>query len=347
MAGLFSEWQPRYAECGIATFPVRIDGTQKKPAVSNWQRMGRRASTRLLLKFGEFDALGFQLGPRSRISVLDVDTRDERVFADALNRHGQTPIHVRSGRGHHQAWYRHAGEPRDCGTFRRRLGLPIDLLGDGLLVAPPSRGSYGPYQFIRGGLDDLGSLPIMKGLEGLLKPLQTPAGDHVGNLVPEGRRNNELWRACMREAARGGERGALTVFAQQFNSENCKPQLAAEEVTKIVASVWNYTQSGDNWFAVGNGMITISQDAVKELGASHPRALALLLLLRSWHFERDEFILSNNVHKKLGWTLPAFRSARSRLTRAGEIRCIHPGGSGRHDPPIYEWCQGVRNRSPI
>jgi hypothetical protein len=114
--------------------------------------------------------------------------------------------------------------------------------------------------------------------------------------------------------------------------------LPTDEVTKTVKSAWDYTERGDNWFVRGNGMVTVSQDAVKELGASDPNALALLLLLRSWHFERDEFILSNNIHKRLGWTLPAFRSARSRLAQAGKIRCIHPGGKGPHDPPIYGWC---------
>lgn len=335
MSGLFAEWQPRYAERGIATFPVRVVGKSKKPAVSNYLRMGHQASNQLLLKFGQLDALGFALGSRSRITVLDVDTADDRIFADALSRHGATPIIVRSGSGNKQAWYRHAGERRDTVTWRKR-GLPIDILGGGFVVAPPSRGSYGPYQFIQGGLDDLGNLPTLKCHEAPLQPAQQPANP-LGRAIPEGLRNTSLWRACMRQAARGGDCEALSVYALQFN-RNCDPALSADEVAQVVSSAWDYTERGDNWFVRGNGMVTVSQDAVKELGASNPEALALLMLLRSWHYEREEFVLANAIHQKLGWTLPKFKAARARLTEAGKIRCIHPGGRGPNDPPIYGWC---------
>jgi hypothetical protein len=60
------------------------------------------------------------------------------VLADALGRHGPTPFVVRGGSGNFQAWYRYNGEPR---RTRAWPGLPIDLLGDGYVVAPPSMGS--------------------------------------------------------------------------------------------------------------------------------------------------------------------------------------------------------------
>ena len=95
-------------------------------------------------------------GKRSGITVLDWDSTDERGFADALNRHGKTPIIARSGSGHFQAWYRHAGERR---LTRPRRDVPLDILGGGYVVAPPSWVERGQYQFLEGSLDDLANLP--------------------------------------------------------------------------------------------------------------------------------------------------------------------------------------------
>jgi hypothetical protein len=156
--GAFSEWQPRYAERGIPTFPVIITGKNKKPAISNYMNVGHPASSQFALRFGDVNALGFVLGKHSRITVLDVDTPDERVLADALDRYGKTPVIVRSGSGNHQAWYKHNGETRQIRPLRNR---PLDILGDGFVVAPPSRGAKADYRFIQGGLDDLASLPTM------------------------------------------------------------------------------------------------------------------------------------------------------------------------------------------
>ena len=106
--GIFSKWQPRYAEKRIATFPV---GQDKKPEVRHWNKLGISGSAKLAKRFTETNALGFQVGPRSQITVLDVDTRNEGVLADALSEHGENPFVVRTGGGYH-AYYRYSGERR-------------------------------------------------------------------------------------------------------------------------------------------------------------------------------------------------------------------------------------------
>ena len=58
MSGVFAEWQPRYAQHRVATFPVE----NKIPCVRNWKKVGLRASTQLALKFAASDAFGFQCG---------------------------------------------------------------------------------------------------------------------------------------------------------------------------------------------------------------------------------------------------------------------------------------------
>ena len=75
MTGVFAEWQPRYAKHSVATFPVE----NKVPCVRNWQKMGLPASSQLAIKFPDADAFGFQCGKSSRITLIDIDSRDEGV----------------------------------------------------------------------------------------------------------------------------------------------------------------------------------------------------------------------------------------------------------------------------
>src|SRR3546814_11594686 len=103
-ACIFAEWQPRYAEAGISTFPVR----DKKPAIRGYLKTGPNLSRQLADKFGDAPALGFSC-KRAGLPIVDVDTTDETILADALARYGATPHVVRTGSGHFQVWYRHGG----------------------------------------------------------------------------------------------------------------------------------------------------------------------------------------------------------------------------------------------
>ena len=158
--GVFAVNQPIYAEHRIATFPLH---NNKMPAVRNYQMMGLPASSRLVDRFRNANGFGFMTNARTRISVLDVDIADDRVLADALSRHGSTPLVARTARGKFHAFYRHNGEHRKIRPFP---DLPIDLLGNkGFVVATPSILEKGEYSFIEGSLDDLDRLPVMRGLE--------------------------------------------------------------------------------------------------------------------------------------------------------------------------------------
>jgi hypothetical protein len=80
-------------------------------------------------------------------------------LADALNRHGSSPLIVRTASGKWHGYYRHNGERRQIRPVR---DVPIDILGGGYAVAPPSRFTKGEYEFIQGTLDDLACLPFMR-----------------------------------------------------------------------------------------------------------------------------------------------------------------------------------------
>jgi hypothetical protein len=333
--GIFADWQPRYAERGIATFPVVVEGTEKRPAVGNYLKMGATASHQLTFRFLDHDALGFMCGSRNGITVLDVDSRDERVFADALARHGATPFVVRSGgSGNFQAWYRYGGEKRQIRPWGKEL--PIDVLGGGgYVVAPPSLGARGVYRIIQGDLDDLRRLPRMGGLA---KPDTFISNEGVAprDVVSEGKRNKSLWDACMRRAHKCGGVNGLLEFARSRNAE-FGPPLADAEVAKVALSAWGYTERGENWF--GNGEeARVGRDTVRKLAACHPDAMALLLILKINHEGTQDFVLANAMaDKTLCWPLRRFRAARVVLEHEGIIRCVHPGGRGQNDPPIYTW----------
>ena len=134
LMGVFAEWQAKYAAAGIATFPVKIEGKDKKPLIKGYQRTGLKGSAELARKFTKADALALMLGPRSKVEIIDVDTKDERALADALSTYGDTRVISRtaSGGGFH-AWYRHSAEavaalshstPRDTPRPKQAVRLP-------------------------------------------------------------------------------------------------------------------------------------------------------------------------------------------------------------------------------
>jgi hypothetical protein len=141
----FVIWQHVYADYGIPTFPVDVDEQTKKPMVRGWTKVGPYLSAQWGQVSPFAPAVGLLLGskqrdaealpPASGIAELDVDTPDERVLADALDRHGHTPIIIRTASTKHKLWYRHNGEGR---RIRPWPDLPIDVLGAGFTVAPPS-----------------------------------------------------------------------------------------------------------------------------------------------------------------------------------------------------------------
>src|SRR5262249_18185897 len=153
--------------------------------------------------------------------------------------------------------------------------LPIDLLGAGLAIAPPSRVAKGQYQIIQGHLDDLDRLPIMRELEDRL---------YVGRASgprPQKRgegRNNDLWCKTMRGARQGDDFEQVLDRVETLNQEYLEPMQQAE-VVKIAKSAWGYTEAGDNWF--GQTGVRFRTWEVNELIESSPDDYLLLSYLRA------------------------------------------------------------------
>ncbi len=318
---LYAEWQPHYAALGLPTFPV----SGKRPLVRGYLNVGLSASAELVKKFPNAPAIGLALGKRTNLTVLDIDTPDETLLRASISQYGDTPFLVRTASGNFQAWYRHNGETRSIRPFS---DLPVDVLGAGFVVAPPSVGLKGRYVILHGSLEDLRRLPVMrsqvtKGLEG---------NRHVGS-VRQGRRNKTLFRYALFHARHVDDEDALLDVARTENENACLPQLPDDEVVRLVHSAWKIQQEGRNF--VGGKVVPAGFGEIDRLASNSPDAFALLMMLRRYHNCREQFALGKAMASKLGWSLPRFRAARTYLEEEGKIICLHPGGKGKHDPPRY------------
>src|SRR5262249_55075906 len=329
MTGVFQKWQPVYAERGIATFPVLGIEAAKRPAVRNYSRIGLPASAALISRLGSSEMLGFMCGSRNRITVLDVDSSDELVLADALDRHGKSAVIARTGSGKFHVWYRHNGERRRIRPWRR---LPIDLLGGGFVVAPPSQVKQGQYQFIQGSLDDLDRLPVLD---------NAPAPNAVLTLrsvsgtpgVQRGNRNNTLFAILGREAHHVDDFETLLDVGGTRNSEFAEP-LDDREVMRVAASVWKMHCEGRNRF--GRHGAYHSLELVGQLATMNPAARALRSVLKANNGPNNIFPVANAMaNSKIALGRHRFVKARKTLIEARLVEQVSP--NTRDHAALYRW----------
>jgi hypothetical protein len=329
--GLFPRSQPAWAEQKIATFPVHAD--LKRPAVKHYKTIGLPASAQLAHKpsFANVDGIGFMPGPRSRVTPLDIDAADERLLADALDRHGKTPFIVRTASRKFHCYYRYNGE-------RRRIrpwgdDVPIDLLGTGgFVIAPPTLiPGKGSYEIIEGRLDDLDRLPPIQNL-GLDAPApvvpEEPQQPPVGPPPQTAMRNTTLWRYCMQHALRCSGRDELLDAARTFNM-TFGEHLEDWEVVKVADSAWGYTVQGLNYF--GGHAAWSDMDALLQ----HPDAFLLLAYLRRHNSRERTFICTNGLTKTFGWDRRRLAAARSMLIKLNKFRLVRRAKS--RQPAEYRW----------
>jgi hypothetical protein len=340
-AGQFAESQSVYAAHGIPIFPVLIES--KKPAVANYQRIGLPASRRLATqpRFRDAPAFGFALGKRNGITVLDSDSTDENVFADALSRHGETPFKVRSGSGHFQAWYRHGGERRH---IRPNPALPVDILGAGYVVAPPSQGRAAQYTIISGSLDDLDRLPT---LQNFVASLAVDAISGEIGPIAIGRRNKSLWEHCMRHARACDDFAALLDVAETFNTQSLIPSLAGDEVEKTARSAWDKTEAGANWF--GARSLTPSGAFPPAKLSCDPYLFTLLTWLRDHDGPGRSLMIADALADVLGWSVHQLRETRRRAVAGQWVTQTAPAMRSR--AARFEWgpssLNGSDRKSPV
>jgi Primase C terminal 1 (PriCT-1) len=321
--GVFAEWQPRYAQHRVATFPVQIIGNDKKPCTKGYLKTGLRGSAQLALKFAEARSFGFACGPRNRLTIVDMDDTDPAIIGEGEHLFGCSPLLWRTGGGKFAMPFRHNGEDRRIRPIR---SLPIDLLGGGFAVAPPSAGATMAYEIIRGTLADLDRLPVARIPDEIAKLM--PAGDRIG-LIPKGERNNELFKHCRVIVDHCDTIDQLIDAATTWADDRLAAPLSAPEIIKTCNSVWQYR----------GGRKRIMNQIVEapEYGAlvANVGALALFAYLSAENGPGAEFMIADGLSKARGWPRRFVPAARETLLDLGLVELIR--AAGKNAPALYRW----------
>jgi hypothetical protein len=320
VAGIFATWQPEYAERGIATFPYAASGECKKPLIRGYDKIGIQRSEQLALRMGDADGLACMAGPRNRITVIDVDARGaegEALLSDVQRQFGQSRLITRTGRGGYHAYFRHSGEPRKIRPDPRR---PVDVLGRGAIVLPPSKGALFKYEIIEGKIDDLANLTP-------LRPQQSEPIEGADELlqVQVGERDSKFWPHIKRYAHQAGGYDELLDYARDLNGMMPLPLSDAEVVAKC-RHWWKKTERGENRWGIGQ-FTTIDHSLIDEILMKDSDAFALFMVLRRHHWGRP-FAMANEMHSIMpegGWRRQRFTAARDRLVNQWKlVREIRP-----------------------
>jgi len=321
--GIFAEWQPRYAQHGVATFPVQIIGNDKRPCTKGYLKTGLRGSAKLALKFAGARSFGFACGPHSRLTIVDMDDTDPAIIGEGERLFGCPPLLWRTGGGKFAMPFRHNGEGRRIRLIR---SLPIDLLGGGFAVAPPSAGETRAYEIIRGTLADLDRLPVARIPDEIAKLV--PTGDRIGP-IPKGERNKELFNYCNRVVNRCDTIDQLIDAAMTWADDRLAAPLAPAETIKTSNSVWQYR----------GGRKRIMNHIVEapEYGAlvANVGALALFAYLSAENGPGAEFMIADGLSKARGWPRRFVPAAREALLDLGLVELVR--AAGKNAPALYQW----------
>jgi hypothetical protein len=278
------------------------------------------------------------------------------------------PRHISTPPGHFTAWYRFNGERRRIRPWKKE-GLPIDLCGfGGLIKAPPSHARNGCYAFVQGSLDDVPHLPTLRGLRpdmyvpGHELPF-VPDGVYDHDLgvyddgrtasdlpthIPEGTRNQALYRFALGNVRQCGSRQALADVMRGFIDEHGDPNASHPvtdgEIRNVADWAWNKDRSGQNYLAGDQrrGLCGLPQHEVNRMLLEDPDALNLLVFLDNNNGRDAIFMIANGLaegpHRKLPLTRKALADARDRLLELGIVRMVR-GHCGGHRPQaaLYRW----------
>jgi hypothetical protein len=349
MMAAFADAAPAWAAAGIVPLPVYPDG--KKTMVKQPEAFGRPAAMGLAGKPRYAAAnLGFMCGSHNRLTVVDIDSPSDAELQYALETYGESPIIVSTPSGGRHVYYAHNDEPRGVRLDERH---PIDMLGGGLCVAPPSvRPSGASYAWLRGGLADIANgLPkIRSGAIQKREPAGTGADvdipiSDLSNVVPIGRRNDTVFRLALALAHGASSQDELLTQARKANSELSDPPLPDAEVQRAVGSAWRYKLS-DRLLVPGtnSAIILPAASIARLLAAGETDAMALLALLRKHHGGRRRAFAASPeamAHARLigSWNKRRYREAARKLCELGELAQVSQGGKGKHTPSLYRFSQ--------
>lgn len=336
---VFGAHAHEYADRGLPVFPVNT--REKKPAIHGWQHAnaGRARRWARHHRLAATDGVGLLLGPASGIVEVDIDARGNSWLERMLEYCGATPIIIITASGHSKLWYRYAGEKR---LVQPVDGWPIDVLGGGFTIAPPSwRADIGAaYRFARGSLDDIANLPKMR-TGAFADTRARPAGE-----VVRGMRNNALWRHCMEQARACDDFAALLDVAQIYAHRMPEP-LLQREIEKCAQSAWRYETIGQNYVGRKKPQIT-ADDVLMDTLFDAPDAYMLLSYLRRWHSGRPSFAIAPRAMNAAGsppWSRRRIAAARDVLVARGYLEELEAPDKRRRKVGRYRLAETAHFRA--
>lgn len=323
---------------GIAPVPVEFpsDG-RKKPIISHWQKVGLQATEELITKFGDAPGIGFQCGQRSGIVEVDVDDPNHRALDFAISRFGQTPAVIRTASGNFKLWYRYDGEH---GRIIKSIEEPpIDLLANGLTIAPPSViYGLGAYEFLEGGVDLLADLPTIRPGSFPTSNAQTINGKNELKPV-RGSRKKWLTQKLLRQVRYCDTKDDLIDVATTLNQDctdlsGSHDPLVIDDVFQLVEWVWNKDVAGENWVGCE---ARVTNTATETIGyCDNPRLYWFRDFVRQNHAVRKgSFALDNEkLAEIIGWSRNTIRRVIDDYLKTGELERVHES-TGPGDPHLY------------
>lgn len=329
MTAIFGHHAPVYADAGLPTFPV--DTRAKKPRVKRWQETTLRHSRAWARspELGAADGLGLLMGKRSGIVEIDVDAVGTAWVGAALDHFGDTPVVIQTASRKHKLWYTHNREGRHIRPFN---DWPIDVLGEGFSICPPSARDdlETAYRFLHGSLADLDGLPMIREGAFDLRPTRAAEG------VLPGMRNNAAWRYAMAMARHCDDVEQL--FDDVVTWATAMPDpLPLSELEKCARSAWRYEATGRNFLGLRKPQFSL-EDVLMDQLLDQPEAFVLYQMFRRWHGNRQHFAIAPRAMSEAGsppWSRRRIAMARDVLIERKLIEEVRSPSKEKRQAGLY------------
>jgi hypothetical protein len=209
------------------------DATTDEATIRRWWKMSPDAN------------IGIRTGAVSNLVVLDEDSYKggDASREDLERSYNPLPETVQqlTGGGGVQYFFAHPGTHVKNGV--ETLGPGLDIRGDGgYVVAPPSLHVSGRrYTWELSHLPDETPLaPMPDWLLALCRDTPRREAGGAGAPIPEGQRNDELFKLGCAMRTRGFTQAAILGALREINTTQCQPPLEASEVERIASSCAKY-----------------------------------------------------------------------------------------------------------
>lgn len=244
MGETMKEWALKYAEMGLAVFPLKPK--DKRPATENGCKAATTDRQQIEAWWGKYPSynIGMATGSISGgLVVIDLDIDENKgingyeSLIEWQRENGELPETWTSitGRGGYHLLY------KDGASNRNRAGLyeGVDIRGEGgYIVAPPSIHPNGRrYEWEQG----LGDCEIAQADNRVINFLNGPVPEGweknsfaVPDTIPEGQRVNAMVALIGSDKAKGKSNEAIKAAVRIENDLKCVPPLTDQELEKEV-----------------------------------------------------------------------------------------------------------------